>query len=146
MAVVLLFSIPIHIDKTLSAVEIKLDDPSYLQECTITITGSYHLNLFVDDTFEGAIAVSGYSQTLEKISPVHFSKEGCPLFYRRFKEGFYDEDGRLTRFEYCLGRIMSGRFFHNVIIVVFSNNPLDKDGGWKEHGSWGGWMKEPAIA
>jgi len=139
LAVVLLFTIPIKINKTLSAIEIKLDDPSYLQECNITITGFYHLNLFVDDTFEGAIAVSGYSQTLEKMSTVHLSKEGCSLYYHRFEEGLYDEDGRLKRFEYSLGNIMIGRFFNNMVIAVYSDNPLDKDRGWKEYGSWGTW-------
>jgi len=139
LAVILLFSIPIPMDRTFNAIEIKLDDPSYLRECTITITGSYHLNLFSDDTFVGSIAVSGYSQTLEAMDTVYLSKEGCPLYYHRYEDGINDEDGRPRRLEYSLGNITSGRFLHKLVIAVYSDNPLDKDVGWREGGSWGVW-------
>ena len=139
LASILLFSIPIPIDTKIEAIEIKLDEPSYIHECSITINGAYNLNLFTDDTFSGTIAVSSYDQTLEKMSTVYFSKDGCPLYYHRFEEGSYNEAGQPIRYEYSLGKMMSGRLFRNMIIAVYSENPLNKDGGWKEGGSWETW-------
>ena len=130
--------VPIPVHKTLSAIEIKLDDPSYSEMCDITINGFYHFNPLSVDFFEGSISVSGYSQTTQTMARVRFHKDGTALYYNRMADDLSDGNEQ-KRLEYCLGRLMSKRFFRNMVITVFSENPLDKGQGWKEGGSWGTW-------
>ncbi len=133
----LIFIIPIPINRVYDAIEIKLDDPNYLVECQVKIKGKYHINLFTDDSFVGQISVSDYKLTNEKMDNVYFSDIGCPLFYT-YTSG-YDTDGRVKRYDYCLGRMYSKPLFRQMTITVFSDNPLNKAEGGKTQGSWGTW-------
>ena len=51
-AVILLNIIPIPVKKEINAKEIKVDDPSYIEDTNIYISGVYHFNIFSDDTFD----------------------------------------------------------------------------------------------
>lgn len=62
----LAFIIPIPINREYDAIEIKLDDPSYLVQRKIKIRGKYHWNILTRDVFDGQIIVSDYEITTKK--------------------------------------------------------------------------------
>ncbi|MCX7903498.1 MAG: hypothetical protein N2486_03200 [Caloramator sp.] len=134
----LVFFIPIPINKTYDAIEIKLDDPSYIVRCQVKIHGKYYKNLFINDAFDGQIAVSDYKLTNEKMRKVYFLKDGCPLEYYH-DTGRKDSNGHRIYEEYILGRIYSKSWFRGMTICVYNDNPLNKNVGWKVEGDWGGW-------
>lgn len=138
----LFFIIPIPINRVYDAVEIKIDDTSYIVKRQIKIHGKYYKNLFYDDVFNGQIAVSDYKLTNEKMLKVYFSKDGSPLIYYYYPIGEYDRDGRKTRKEYILGILNSKPLFRDMVICVFSNNPLNKDKIEGNSINWGGWNEQ----
>lgn len=136
--VILLYVMPIPINRTFDAIEIKLDDPSYIVPCKIKVYGKYYKNLFTDDVFNGQIIVSNYKLTNQKMRKVYFLKDGCPLEYY-YDTGRYDSDGHKIYEEYSLGHLYSKSWFRRMIIGVYDNNALNKDGNGKVNGDWGGW-------
>lgn len=136
--VILLYVIPIPINKTFDAIEIKLDDPSYIVPCKIKVYGKYYKNLFTDDYFNGHIIVSNYKLTNEKMRKVYFLKDGCPLEYY-YDTGRYDSYGNKIYEEYILGHLYSKTWFRRMTISVYRNNALNKEGNGKINGNWGGW-------
>ncbi|WDC83419.1 hypothetical protein PL321_11785 [Caloramator sp. mosi_1] len=134
----LVYVIPIPINKVYDAIEIKLDDPSYIVKCQIKVYGKYYNNLFANDVFDGQIVVSNYKLTNEKMRKVYFIKDGCPLEYYH-DTGRYDNNGRRIYEEYIFGRIYSKSWFRGMIISVFRDNALNKNEGWRVEGGWGGW-------
>lgn len=60
---VLAYTVPIPINKTYNAKEIKLDNPTYVVDRQIEVSGYYYINLFTTDVFKGRITVSGYPRT-----------------------------------------------------------------------------------
>jgi len=137
---ILVSIIPIPINRTYDAVEIKLDDPNYIVQCQIKIQGRYHLNFLTDDMFAGKIIVSDYRSTNEIMSKVYISKDGWPLEYTYYLGK--DEDGRPITNTFFLGHIDSKNWFKEMAILVFSENPLYKDEGGKalsSTGTWGRW-------
>ncbi|GEM_PF-626615 len=137
MVMFLSFSIPIPLNLVYDAIEIKLDDASYVVPCQVKVSGKYHMNLFNDDMFDGQISISDYRLTDEKMSEVYFAEDGWPLEYS-YAAG-YDNDDRPNRYTYFLGRLYSKSWFRNMAIIVYSDNPVNKDGGGKAEGDWGGW-------
>lgn len=137
IVVLLVLVIPIPINKVYDAIEIKLDDSSYIVRCQVKVYGKYYKNLFTDDVFDGQIVVSDYKLTTEKMSKVHFCNDGWPLEYN-YVIG-YDINGRRIWGTYFLGRLYSKSWFRGMTISVFSDNPLNKDGDGKVEGDWGGW-------
>ncbi|MCF0149867.1 MAG: hypothetical protein HUJ80_00475 [Firmicutes bacterium] len=137
--------IPIPLKLEMAAIEIKMDDPAYFDNCTINIDGYYHFNILSNDRFYGNISVSGYELTSERMDTVYISKDGHSLYYHRFDEFSHDEYGHPLKLEYSLGRLVSGRFFRDMIIAVYSDNPIDKASGWKESGTWGTWNIQNGV-
>jgi hypothetical protein len=142
---VLVYTIPFPINKELNAVEIKLDDPSYLETRTIHISGTYRFNLLKGNTFEGQIFVPEYELTSEKMDKVEFIRDadydyGYSLSYR-YEIGT-DVDGRPIREYYFLGRIISGPLLYRPVILVYSKNK-GGTGGW---GSDSGYCIVPSAS
>jgi len=133
----LAFVVPIPMNNVYDAIEIKLDDPNYLVKCQVKIYGKYHMNLFTDDMFDGKIVVSDYKLTNEKMSKMYFSDDGWPLEY--IYVAGHDTEGRSNRDTYFLGRLYSKSWFRQMSIIVFSDNPVNKNEGGKAEGSWGDW-------
>lgn len=120
----LTFLVPIPINRVYDAVEIKLNDPSYFVPCQVKIHGKYHWNLFTDDMFEGQVTVSDYKYTNEKMSKLYIGDDGYPLEYN-YTDG-YDVEGHQNRKTYFLGHLYSKSWFRQMVITVFSDNPVDK--------------------
>ncbi|MCX7883466.1 MAG: hypothetical protein N2448_00280 [Caloramator sp.] len=91
IVIFLLYVIPIPINKVYNALEIKLDDSSYIVKCQVKVCGKYYKNLFTKDVFDGQIIVSDYKLTNEKMRKVYFLKDGCPLEYYH-DTGRYDNN------------------------------------------------------
>ncbi|KYH29713.1 hypothetical protein CLTEP_27060 [Clostridium tepidiprofundi DSM 19306] len=136
----LAFVIPIPINRVYDAIEIKIDDPSYIVQCQVKIQGRYHWNLFFDDMFDGQIVISDYKLTNEKLSKVYLSDDGWPLEYTYLSEE--DVNGRPNRYTFFLGRLYSRSWFRKMAIIVFSKNSLNKDGDGKISGNWGDWNED----
>jgi hypothetical protein len=131
---------PIYINRVYDAIEIKLDDPTYLTNCQITVSGYYFLNLFTNDTLKGKIVVSDYLFTRDEMESIEFSSYGAPLFYYQ-----YDDDSTNAypnRIEYCLGKLFTNLFLREICITVLSDNPKNKASESKPSGNWGGWSPE----
>lgn len=131
ISLVLLYTIPFPINKELDAVEIKLDDPSYLETRTIYISGTYRLNLFIDNTFKGQIFIPEYEITSERMSNIQFMRgkdNVCPLIYR-YEVGT-DVDGRPLKEYYSFGWIVSKLFLYRPVIMVSGQSKGEKI-GWR---------------
>ncbi|CAK7058428.1 hypothetical protein [Tissierella sp.] len=129
IAFVLIYTIPFPINKELDAVEIKLDDPSYLETRKIHISGTYRLNLFTDNTFQGQIFVPEYELTSGKMDEIQFMKDidnGCPLVYKN-EIGAIADDRPLEE-DYSFGRILSRPLFHRMVILVYGESKGDVRG------------------
>ncbi len=111
----LLHMISIPINKKYDAIEIKLDDPSYLEKCTVSLDGSYQFNFLSADTFKGRITVSTYPRTYDKMEKVDITKkDGYPLSY-----GTYDN-------LYQFAMLSSDVLLNNIVLLVYSN-PMYED-------------------
>jgi hypothetical protein len=134
---ILIHIIPFPVNRELKAVEIKLDDPSYLETRTIHISGTYRFNLFTKDTFNGKIFVPQYELTTKGTSEeVEFSKDpnvgrGFPLSYRY--GAAIDTEGRLQENYYFFGRFISKPLMYSPAILVYQKY-IDGTGGL----SWNG--------
>ena len=101
---ILLYTIPIPINRKLDAVEIKMDDPSYLETRTIHIKGNYRFNLLKANTFKGQIFVPEHEITSEEMLTV-FSAENGDIGYEGLIEYRYengtDVNGRPDYMDYA---------------------------------------------
>ncbi|WP_411676323.1 hypothetical protein [Caproicibacter sp.] len=139
LSIIILFHlIPIPFHSVYDAKEIKLDDPSYLENCQIHISGYYHLNVFQEDTFSGQITVSDYRLTSEKMSDVKISSNGDHLDYS-FQETCRGNSPPV-KMCYSLGLMFSKRFFHDLCILVYEENTQNKNGGAVQFGKPTGWV------
>jgi len=129
----LVFNVPLRVNRTVTALEISLDDPNHIAERTVILDGWWHLNIFEHGRvsphhqFSGRIEIVGYPETDELGQPVvvwplisrsHFG----PIFYR-------EEYPALVRRERGF-RITTGFLFRNAAIEVFDWNWVEC-----EHGS-----------
>lgn len=142
----LVCNVPLPVQRELSAVAIKLDDPGYCEVCTIQLSGWYNINLFREDTFYGQVSVSDYPWTKENmISPLSLGETESLLEYRKRvpQTGPKPSIQHQEVFEYALGHMRVGFYMTKPIIFVFANNTLDKSGGAVKRseggyeGAWG---------
>ena len=134
LLVVLVFIVPIPVSREYAALEVKLDDPSYIAQRTVIVSGYYHFNLFSDDQFTGKITIPDYEWTQQDLETVQFMKDGCPLIYYNYDDK--DGNGGLVKTEYFFGEIYSGLLFRNMCIAVFSENTNDLNAENPSGGSW----------
>ncbi len=129
---ILFYNIPFKINREYEAIEIKIDDESYLETKTINMTGKYKFNIFTDDTFEGQITIPEYEITSWKMNTIDFDKNGAMIWYR-LDTGF-DHEGRVN-FKYeALGDFYYNPFKPNPVILLQGRN---KPNTPKEMGGWG---------
>jgi len=121
--------IPIPVHRVYNAVEIKLDDPSYLVSRKVEIRGLYHWNILTNDMFEGRIIVPDYELTSNRMSNLYFSDDGWPLEY--YLSGSDTNDHAIPD-TFFLGRIYSKSWFRQMVITVFgeSKGLEGRQGGW----------------
>lgn len=105
--------IPYTVQKTLSAVELRHDDPDYLVPRQITIDGTYHFYLYKYDRFTGTFEIEGYPQTIghETIETIVTDKTGGILAYAN--DEFLLE---------MLGFILAESSLDRIFIGVYENN------------------------
>lgn len=133
IAFVLIYTIPFPINKELDAVEIKLDDPSYLETHKIYISGKYRFNLFTDNTFQGQISVPEYELTSNEMERLQFIKgidHESPLVYT-YKEGVGTDGRPITKY-YDFGKIVSRPLLYRTVIVLYEQYE-GKDGDYGGH-------------
>ena len=152
--------IPIHVSRQCKCIEIKLDDPSYQRECTITIDGYYHINLFCSDSFSGKFTVSLYRQTMADLSPLSIQSSGTPVLYSRIitdsrdrdvNGGIHDPSDSSSMEQtsiveqFRLGHLKAKWLFRKFVICVYSDNITADSSGWKQSqdmSDWGTWNAE----
>lgn len=118
--------IPIPIYLSYNALEIKIDDPSYLVECKVNIKGFYFWSVFLEDKFYGQVILPDYKRTNEKMEKLHNIDYhyGDSLNYN-YTEGI-DYNGNPKCYTYNLGTMVIGPFFTKVAIQVYKNNAENK--------------------
>ena len=139
-------NVPFPVKSEVPALEIKLDDPSYVVERTITVSGYYHINVFKENSFRGQISVSDYCLTSDKmVSPIYLGKESSPLEYYGYQKD-PPSSPHADRYNYKLGYICAKPFMGDPMIMVLSENPLHTDAGaMTGAGSWGNWSEENGV-
>lgn len=115
IAILLWYNIPFSVNQQISALEIKMDDPSYCVERTITLDGKRHRNLFSDDIFCGSLTVSGYEDVIgERVMDDLILACRSPITYTVFT------DEKLEFFHF--GYFHTEQSFKDMVIT-FVNNP-----------------------
>lgn len=114
-------NVPWPVQKTCRAVEIRMDDASYLVEREVRFAGRYDVNLFSADTFSGTIAVSGYPVTRERTTAVAVRARDDVFLY-------YGHGADAVPF----GLLAAGPGLQRAAICVFDEWRGDKDvsAGW----------------
>lgn len=110
LAGILVFNIPFPMSKTIDALEIKMDDPNYLTPVKINLNGTYRVNLFSSDNFEGFISIDGYVLT-ESETPQWVNMQSNWQYLSYFIDPNY-----ISSLRPIFGRIYSIRNFREFII------------------------------
>lgn len=107
-AAVLAFNIPFPVSRTYACLEINREDPYVMADRTVTVTGTYRLNLTEPDTFTGTIEISDLPETQSPIP--------CPILLGGDQSGSYSysENGITPVF----GHLACGRFLRHPIFVL----------------------------
>ncbi len=113
----LIFPISIKIEKTISAVEVSLEDPLFYKQLNVLIDGTYRWKMLGDDTFDGNIMFDTYPLTIENTLE---QGEGLPTL--RFAGGIDSLDyGKWMDSEY-FGKIHTKPFFKAFIVQIFEES------------------------
>lgn len=106
-AAVLAFNIPFPVSRTYACLEINREDPYVMADRTVTVTGTYRLNLTGPDTFTGTIEISDLPETQSPIP--------CPILIGGDVSGSYSysENGIPV-----FGELACGRFLRHPIFVL----------------------------
>ena len=115
VAVLLWYNIPFSVNQQIPALEIKMDDPDYCVERTVTLDGKRYRNLFSEDLFCGTLAVGGYEDMIgERTMDDLQLGSGYPITYSKSAE----DDLDLFHF----GNLHVKNSFKDAVIT-FVNNP-----------------------
>ena len=113
----LFFPISFKIEKTVSAVEVALDDIDLSVPITVLISGTYSWRLFGADTFRGDISFDSYAQTVvEKLEQT----DRIPALIQR-NGGDHLDYGEWMDSE-LFGYISWKPFLNSFIVQVYSGN------------------------
>lgn len=112
-----LLSVPIPVERTIHAIEIKQNDPSYCVEREVTIQGVYNLNLLRPHRYSGTLSISGYEETVapNQLWPIYFYD--CDLL-RYYWEEQITGSPRNEQYEVWRGVLYSEFDFQNAAIIV----------------------------
>ena len=106
-AAVLAFNIPFPVSRTYACLEINREDPYVMADRTVTVTGTYRLNLARPDTFTGRIEISDLPETQSPIP--------CPILIGGDVSGYYSYNENDTP---VFGKLACGRFLRHPIFVL----------------------------
>lgn len=106
-AAVLAFNIPFPVSRTYACLEINREDPYVMADRTVTVTGTYRLNLARPDTFTGTIEISDLPETQSPIP--------CPILIGGNVSGYYSYNENDTP---VFGELACGRFLRHPIFVL----------------------------
>lgn len=128
---ILFYNIPFKINREYEAIEIKIDDESYLETKTINMNGKYKFNIFTDDTFEGQITIPEYKITSWEMDRLYFHKNGGAVVSYRREAGFNNEE-RVIYNHGALGHFHYSPFKRNPVIRLAGENK-DNISAWSTH-------------
>ena len=119
----LFFPISVKIEKTVSAVEIALDDIDLSVPVTVSIAGTYSWRLFGADTFRGDISFDSYTQTIDnKLEQT----DRIPAL-TQLDGGDHLDYGEWLNSQ-CFGYISWKPFFSSFVVQVY--RPQGQGMGW----------------
>ena len=116
LVLLILYFIPISypLKKTMTAIEIRHNDPQHIVQREIQIDGQYSLYLFKPDSFRGDLVIEGYDFTKNhEPSEIQIQNETTMLAYFKFGDDF----GIIP-----FGPLLATRNFREVFIGVYENN------------------------
>lgn len=131
---VLAYTVPIPINKTYNAKEIKLDDPTYVVDRQIEVSGYYYINLFTTDVFKGRITVSGYPRTATAqmdMRSISINRDGAVLDY------YYTQSRDEAQAKnHLFGMVFSKRLLGEMCILPYTQNYTERDVFPRPYGGW----------
>ena len=111
IALVLVHIIPVNINRTIVAQRANMLTPDVVDEVTVLIAGTYRINLFGKDSFEGKIEIEGYR--IAEHSKVSI------LIDRSLPATLAPRDMR-TGVTSVLGQFRASRLFRDFDIIVYN--------------------------
>ena len=128
---ILLYNVPFNINKQIKAIEIKLDDPYYMEKRTINIVGKYHFNIFVSDIFRGRINAFEYGPTTEELRDFKFSKSQNYLSSLVYEYKTSLRPGGCYNYDITfLGSLYAMPLMKKTVIRIRNHDTNGKRGGW----------------
>ena len=148
----LIFLVPLPFHKEYKCVKVCLRDPSFQQDITLRFDGTYHLNLFTDDSFSGTMtmayqidpAVGG--QTTLSFSELVLRKDGTYIYYLKTADGslqgFASDDPQAFKNKaldagtegFCIGRLDSKRFLKEFAFLTCDDMKFGRRENWNGRG------------
>ncbi|MCG8540868.1 MAG: hypothetical protein MJA82_13155 [Clostridia bacterium] len=149
--IVLVHIIPFPINKQFETFEIKLDDDTYMDECTVSIKGKYYFNFFTKDKFVGKIIVSKYPLTNWEMNSIKVTRllKGDDAYLSYRNKTYNEDDKRWHTERYALGYLMTNTLFNKIAIGIIANDDYPDNSERKGvEGWWGtadGYMIVPSA-
>lgn len=133
VALLLLHLISLPFSQTMTALEIKPDDPTYAVEHTIRLSGKYQINLFRGDSFTGHITVDGFPSSASVweteqtvfMKPLLYTGQGPYFSLLRYvtpKDEAAASNGRSPIPTGWFADVYSKPFFHGLIMGIFEED------------------------
>lgn len=115
-----------------------MDDPDYIKDCQLNISGFYYFNLLTEDIFRGQIELSDNPATTNSMTDIKIRSGGDVIQYT-YKQSV-DEETDPIRMYYYLGLLFSKPLMRNMCILAYYKDYNEygeaRPGGYG--GSWNG--------
>lgn len=122
------YNIPIPVDRTTTALEIKTNNEDHLVTREVCIEGMYEFNLIGKDVFHGIIKVSGYEYATGEYSmkDIEIDKAGDGPNQIRYelKTSMQSSDDT-----FLFGHFAADSYLRNAVIIVYEHKDGDLDSG-----------------
>ena len=113
--------VPIPINITADALEVKFDDPYHVEERTVTIRGTYRRNFFTrvrGHTFDGYIIIYEYAETHGEMRSLQFVGRSWGRYNFLWCILIYPVEGQQVYDWEVFGTISARAYFRDTIIIV----------------------------
>lgn len=105
--------LPVPLYGSFPALEVKIDDPAYLAERTVSLSGTYYPNPFGQDIFRGTLQVSGYPITEFLLHDIQFGNDWTNTLWYSVDESPYHD--------VLFGLISSKKWLRDFVLLVYED-------------------------
>lgn len=127
---ILLYNISWNVSRDLNGVMIKLDDPSFLEPVTVSLHGTYDVNLLCKDVYTGYVQVSNDALTnyiVDDTLEINVSNGSTITYMYDESDWQFKENGEAF---YHYGYLLSKRGLFKLSLKVAQNQGWKSDTGY----------------